>query len=351
MGSQSHCFLFSGESPTSNELNFIVDNRCTRHIVGANLLHAVHDEHSVCPRTICLLDNKRYTSTCAAKITFTSTGTKHQVTLLDVTIIPEVSESFISVSQLAQKDGSTCFMKTGCQLYYNDELIAIGTKVQNLYCINISLPDGRLLADQSPAPPLSSSSSSSSLSSSSWLSTSYSHPRSSRFSSIMDLHHSLGHANPRQLIYAMESDSIQGVSLNDIEQMIEKCDACAQAKMKTLKKNGSKPLSATYPMESLQTDYAGPFSPTLAGHRGFQATIDVCSRRVFSDLSKTQTENSDNLADLVVAGENFTRNSVKTICTDGAREYTHTFKKFAVKKDIQLQHSSPHCQSQNGLAE
>ena len=87
----------------------------------------------------------------------------------------------------------------------------------------------------------------------------------------MDLHRSLGHANPRQLIYAMESVSIQGVSLNDIERVIEKCDACAQVKMKTLKKNGSKPSSATYPMESLQTDYAGPFSPTLAGHRGFQA--------------------------------------------------------------------------------
>ena len=53
---------------------------------------------SVRPRTICLLDNKRYTSTRAAKITFTSTSTEHQVTLLDVTIIPEVSESFISVS-------------------------------------------------------------------------------------------------------------------------------------------------------------------------------------------------------------------------------------------------------------
>ena len=49
LGSQSHCFLFSGESPTSNELNFIVDSGCTRHIVGANLLHAVHDEHSVRP--------------------------------------------------------------------------------------------------------------------------------------------------------------------------------------------------------------------------------------------------------------------------------------------------------------
>ena len=69
------------------------------------------------------------------------------------------------------------------------------------------------------------------------------------------------------------------------------------------------------------------------------APTDVCSRCVFSDLSKTRTENSDNLADLVVAGENFTGNSVKTICTDGACEYTHTFKKFAVKKGIQLQHS------------
>ena len=82
----------------------------------------------------------------------------------------------------------------------------------------------------------------------------------------MDLHCSLDYANSCQLIYAMESDSIQGVSLNDIEQVIEKCDACAQTKMKTLKKNGSKPSSATYPMESLQTDYTGSFSLTFAGY-------------------------------------------------------------------------------------
>ena len=147
----------------------------------------------------------------------------------------------------------------------------------------------------------------------------------------------------------MESDSIQGISLKNIEWMIKKCDFCTQAKMKTLKKNESKPSSAIYPMESLQTNYAGPFSFTLAGHRGFQATIDVCSQHVFFDLFKTQTENSDNLADLVVVGENFTGNSVKMICTDGAHEYIHTFKKFAMKKGIQLQHSSPHCQSQNDL--
>jgi transposase InsO family protein len=258
------------------------------------------------------------------------------VLLKDTLYVPEIGNKLFSIPSVTSNDGSITLEKEACVLTKDEKSVQIGTKVGNLYTLNI-VPTNESsycnIADTGK--PLSL-----------W-------------------HLRYGHLNSVDVKLLANQNLVDGLTLSS-DDSIENCHGCALGKSKRNSFPKKSSHKSTKPLQLVHSDICGPFHVnSVGGSRYFATFIDDFSRYVSIYILKSKDEALEKFMDFVLLAENkfgvkmrdFSLEGelglkLKKVRTDGGGEYiSNNFKEFCRSRGIEKQLTTPYTPQQNGVAE
>ena len=140
--------------------------------------------------------------------------------------------------------------------------------------------------------------------------------------SIMQLHITMGHLSARKLRNAVKSGAIDGIAIEDIKGVIQKCLICMKGKSKRKLKPDFIANPPAEKFQLLHANISGPHPQTMGGRAYYQIITDSKSKYTRIKLLKRKPEGVQDIIDFVTELRNqHGQNVVKMIRTDNAQEY------------------------------
>lgn len=240
-----------------------------------------------------------------------------RVQVKDVSYVPNAKANLLSVSQMTAKDLMVVFTKAKCKVLDADEVIVMGTRVDDLYKLDVHPSMVCYAAETQGSAEL-------------W-------------------HRRLGHLG-RSNMKLLRDKHAEGLNFPNPSQ--EPCEICAKGKHR----RNPFPRSskrASVPLGLIHTDLCGPMEKkSIGGSSYFMTMIDDHSRKVCVYFLAHKSQALDCFREFKNMVENETNARIKVVRSDNGREYVN--EKFnKVLKDAGIKHQTtiPHSPQQNGRAE
>lgn len=253
-------------------------------------------------------------------------GATVNVSLDDVSHVPDLRQNLLSVGQITDKGYEVHFEKNIAKIvdcHGNVELVA--NRRGNLYY----MPEIDSTSGNKVDLALNSES----------------------YNSLVLWHNRLGHLNIDTLIRAEKESILTGLNIN---KPIDKfsCDICHKGKMSKLpfpKQSNRK----TEILDIIHSDVCGPMRVQSNGKAYYMVTfIDDHSRWCEVRFIKSKNEVFSNFKEYVAMVENKTSKTVKSLQSDNGTEYVNKeFDDYLKRRGITRRLAVPYCSEQNGVSE
>lgn len=300
------------KSTKSND--WYIDSGATSHMTpNVNILEC--KSKSEIPY-ITAADDEKITVKCQGKTTITPNNVP--ITMNNVLHVPGLVANLLSVSKIVEKGNSVLFDETGCTIRNAKQEVIVHCKSTG-GCYRIESNGMCLLTKEKKT--------------------------------AIDWHRNLGHIN-FQTMQRMKKDPSYGITYDDDDHEIKRCEVCAKAKHARAPFKKSE-TSTTRILELVHSDLAGSMENTSYGGAKFMLVfVDDFSRMVFLYFIKHKSDVLEKFIEFKNEMENQTGEKIKIFRTDNGGEYIgNEFNKFCKAHGIVHQLTTPHTPQQNGVAE
>ena len=250
-------------------------------------------------------------------------GRSKRCKLRDVLHVPSLSYNLFSVSVAADREKTVRFGQANCQILDDKKLVAVGTKVGELYYLNCHTIGV------------------------------YSHSAVTQAGSKEDnWHRRYGHLGVKNLQTLAKNELVRGFDYNPSKE-ISFCQACVEGKLhkSSFPTTGGK--RAKEPLGLVHSDVCGKIStPSLSGGLYFLTFIDDATRYVWMYVLKSKDQVFEKFLEWKAQVENSSGQKLKTLRTDNGGEYTSKgFTAYLKKEGVRHELTVPKTPQQNGVAE
>ena len=245
---------------------------------------------------------------------------KRTCKLTNVFHVPSLAFSLISVSSLAKKGICTKFNITSVHILKDEKLLATGTRLGGLYCLD------SVSAVQTPA---------------------------ACVASLQLWHERMGHVHHAGLQQMARKRIVKGLEIRPSGGDSPACEGCVMGKMPRTAIPKESASRAEGILDLVHTDIAGPL-PVMSkgGARYFVTFIDDMSRWTTAYPIRTKCECFSYFKRFQRSAERLTGRKIKALRSDGGGEYTsNEFKDYLEQSGIAQQLTVPYTPQQNGVAE
>uniref|UniRef100_A0A146LH62 Retrovirus-related Pol polyprotein from transposon TNT 1-94 n=3 Tax=Lygus hesperus TaxID=30085 RepID=A0A146LH62_LYGHE len=247
-------------------------------------------------------------------------------TISRVTLVPEISASLLSVSQMVKNGLTVTFDSSGCRIFLQEECsvkgqpVARGSECGGVYKLDCSRPTVE------PALAVTHHDSSYTL----W-------------------HKRLGHVNPKSMCL-LRDGLADGVNFKNIDA--DSCVSCLKGKLNRSPFPRSE-NRATQRLALIHSDLCGPMSEeSFGGGRYMMIFVDDYTRKIFVYILRYKNQAFSTFLKVKALLENETNSKIKVLRTDNGTEYVNSeFSDFLEKSGIRHEVTIPHTPEQNGVAE
>jgi transposase InsO family protein len=258
-------------------------------------------------------------------------GRSTSVRLADAYFIPEASQNLFSITAVESKHSNivSTFRNNRCEFRAGDKLVATGTKVGNLYYLDLYADSALRHVEAKTVPPAAST-------------------------HLSLVHRRYGHLAYSGLKQLLNTKCVNGLNLsaNDFSTT-PFCVACTQAKSHRLPKPKASSTEVKQILDLVSSDLCGPFrTDAFGGYRYFMTLTDHKSRHATLYLLKKKSEAFSHYVEY----ENFAtvkhERKIKTFRADNGGEYTsNQFRAHLKKAGTKLQLTIRESSFQNGVSE
>ena len=341
-----YCTIECNQEHKSNKTLDLKSNRCDSHANKSKfILDTAATKHIVCDRQY--LSNYRECNKIvrwgnAKSIQINGFGdlylkfsSNSKVYLLkDCFYMPQIGMNIISHSEL-QGNVVSIFSKDTCEIRCDNQIIAKGEKINNLYymCIDYIVMPEQVLNITDP--------------------NSSSNTSKDSIINIEDLHRRFGHVNPNCLSKIIQNTNGYSGSSNVNKADLKDCEICLQGKFTNKINRSSSDKEFPY-LGKVSSDICGPISPnTFDNYRYFVTFLDTSTRYLEVKLLRSKDEAIDAFQSFLNLYENNANNKrVRILATDNGTEYTNKrFKALLNTKGITHQLSPVYTKEPNGIVE
>ena len=309
--------------------NFILDTGATSHIVCKREYFSTFN---VCTKTVSWGNAKSININGIGDINVIFKHTNKTHKLKNCLYMPQMGINIISQSKM-RDDYVSIFTKNKVFIKFQNDVIASGRKVDNLYYIDI---EKILMADQ-------------------LLNVQSSHINSQTEKQIelTDLHAKLGHIGQSSINKIIEN-TIGFTSIDNANKTnLDTCEICLQGKFTNHINKTTNHKSFEY-LEKISSDICGPITPvTHDNFKYFITFMDIYSRYLEVKLLRAKDEAVDAFSAYANLYENNSNNKrIRILATDNGTEYTNKrIKTILENKGIIHQLSPAYTKEPNGIIE
>ena len=320
----SHAHLSVGQP-----FSAILDAGATEHMVDSkDILDDVEELPE--PKKICTADSKNFLlATHRGNLRLKSCiGLKKykNLELYNVLFIPHLNKNLISVRVFDDEGFKVTYSDRSCTVYdSNDQVILLGTRINNLYLLDVNLTDDK----------------------------SYSLLTESQ-SNLALWHKRMGHLGVKNLRKLVKENMGTGIEFKDtVKDEKFFCESCIIGKQKRLPFSNSEMPRTSRPLEVIHTDVCGPMSEaTFLGQRYYVSFIDDFTHFCVIYLLKNKSEVFQKFREYESMGRSHFGCKVSRLRCDNGGEYISIqFKDFCKINGIQLEYTVPFTPEQNGVSE
>lgn len=323
----------------SRQIKFVFDTAATSHIVcDRQLLY----DFEACSNVVKWGNAKRVniSGKGIVKLLFRNNPTVY--TLLDCLYMPELGLNIISHPKLQSKHESY-FRKDSCYILSGDQIVAQGTRINNLYYLDIDrviVPDNILSIRNNPRS----------------ISKETSETRPNVATKSVDvgvLHNRMGHVNPANLVRLVQNTSGFTRLSNTDQVQLEHCEECLKGKFTNNVNKTASRKDYDY-LEKVSSDICGPLSPcTFDKYHYFITFMDIRTRYLEVKLLRSKDEAYEAFAQFANLYENNANNKrIRILATDNGTEYVNKrFRSLLDQKGIVHQLSPAYTKEPNGIIE
>ena len=313
-----------------------IDSGCSHHMTFDKSAFTSYSEQLNSCVEVGNGERTKIAGTGTVKLTLEMNGRSKPCTIQNVLHVPNLGYQLLSVSQLSKSGIQTLFSSSGAQLIRDQEIIAAGSLVGNLYKLDVTH-------------------------------SRYSSEKALVAANMNTWHKRLGHIDI-STIKSMKSGGL-ATGLNLKTEELFQCTGCFQGKGHRDPIPKKSHTRATKLLELIHSDISGPFQiPSLGGSLYFITFIDDFSRWTVVYTMKRKSESlhyfqkfhrfAENhtgckLSEMQISiKNNISPEKVKTIRTDNGGEYTsRAFQEYLDDHGISHQLTVPYTPQQNGVAE
>lgn len=247
------------------------------------------------------------------------------LTVNNVTYVPKLASSLLSVNAIAKKGNVIVFTDKGCDIYKRDECevrgkaVVKGVEERGIYKIKCCSQGSALVTTEHDKQML-------------W-------------------HRRMGHLGMHNL-KLLRDKMATGISFPDISSKLE-CISCIMGKQTKQPFRKTDAKRAKEVLGLVHSDVCGPMSiPSMSGFRYFLTFIDDLTRKTFIYFLKNKSEVFEKFTVFKAFAENQCGKKIKILRTDNGTEYVNKRMDDLLKKcGIQHQLTVEYTPEQNGVAE
>ena len=312
-----------------NSEKFILDTGATSHIICKR---EYFTSFNVCTKTVKWGNAKsiNINGIGDVQVIFKNNNKKHQ--LKDCLYMPELGVNLISQSKM-RDDYVSIFTKNNVVIKYQDDVIACGHKINNLYYIDIDrvLMPNQLLHLRNSTKKI----------------------QTEKRIELTDLHAKMGHISLNSINKLIENttgyDCIDSASSKNLDS----CEICLRGKFTNQINKVTNHKSFDY-LEKISSDICGPIAPvTHDNYKYFITFMDIYSRYLEVKLLRSKDEAVDAFSAYASLYENNSKGKrIRIFATDNGTEYTNKrIKTILENKGITHQLSPVYTKEPNGIIE
>ena len=330
----------------------LVDSGCTRHMIGRNHQKFITRRRRIPPRSVLLPDGSSREATETVTARYPLANGKFLV-VNDALYVEEFQGSFLSLGQMTRRKGMSILFE-GKKMVIRTKgrgfshLITEAERCKdNLYLLPLASLKQRHLMESIR---IFANGDRGELVEVVGCAEDDTAPEPTKEQQAHDLHCRMGHPNISVLRKMIKEQSIAGLPDNAEELLknFRHCELCTQGKQKRRRRKGKRRPTPLFGYLFVDSSPGHPKLP--GGQTGFQVIVDDYSKYRYINLYKLKTENPDVIVNRVkiLKARGI---DVTVVVTDNAGEYGENLKKRLNELGVELKHSAPHCQWQNGVAE
>ena len=251
-------------------------------------------------------------------------GGEQKLLLRDVLYVPNLTQRLVSVSCL-QADAISCFFfgnsnHNCCELRRENKLLTTIPRVGNLWILHAN----------------------------NYMCS----PRAARAVTLQELHHKLGHADPKKLLSLLDTGQLEDFELLG-GRKLDNCYGCLVGKQSRVSHPPRLEPKATSPLELIHTDLMGPISPSSAGGSKYILTIiDDFTHYASVFLLRNKTQVASTWRIWWKQAEKQTGCLVKRIrCDKGTKFKNQTMDSMVKEMGVKWEFTNTDTPQQNGVAE
>ena len=308
---------------TQSSDNWIVDSGATCHMCNDKKLFGELRQLSE-PQEISLGDGHVLEATAKGSVSLEMllpAGSSKKCTLRDVLYVPKLSHNLLSVSKASEAGKATKFNNSGCEIFNrDDEVIAFGTRVGNLYYLEFCRNKQQLhVLEEESKERL-------------W-------------------HRRYGHLGEKNLRKLAKDELVQHFDY-DATNGIGFCEACVGGKHHRSRFSRST-THTKEPLELIHSDVCGKMrEKSLGGAEYFLTFIDDKTHYSWVYPVKTKDQVFDRFLEWKALVEKSSGKKIKVFRTDNGGEYTsRKFEDYLKSEGIHHECTNPKTPEQNGVAE
>ena len=237
--------------------------------------------------------------------------------LRNVLYVPSLAYNLISVAQLDKEGKHTVFSNNSCRICCSDKVIAVATKLGELYSLETALSVG-----------------------------------TANYSTANLWHKRFCHLNEQSLKKIFSHGIVDGINCDKFNDL-SFCESCVQGKNHRLPFPKKTERRSTKILEVIHSDVCGKIStPSLSNCNYFVTFIDDSSRYVWIYFLQTKDQVFEKFKEFKIFVEKQTGAEIKTLRTDNGGEYTsREFENFLSSNGIKHEKTVPKTPEQNGISE
>ena len=313
-------------SSHSKKPDWIVDSGATCHMCNDRSMFVEYKSLDV-PMKVKLGDGYEVDTIGRGVVVLSSilpSGRSKRCKLHSVLYVPRLSYNLFSVSAATGREKTVRFGKANCQILSDKKLIAVATKVGELYYLNCTTNGV------------------------------YSNSADIRVEESKEdkWHRRFGHLCVRNLQKLAKEKLVHGFDY-DSSQEISFCQSCVEGKLHKSQFPITGGKRAEGPLKLVHSDVCGKIStPSLGGGLYFLTFIDDHTRYVWAYILKTKDQVFEKFIEWKALVENSSGQKLRTLRTDNGGEYTSTkFSTYLKQEGVRHEVTVPKTPQQNGVAE
>lgn len=310
-------------------VRFVVDSGATEHMVNdERLLENVKELDK--PAAISTAKSGQVLwATKSGKMRLTSVigvNKMKPITLYNVLFIPGLDSNLLSVRKANEMGKKVVFVNDSVLFLNFGEVIARGTVVDGLYCMDFSHDS---IVDPSAL-------------------------IGTKQVSMEKLHERLGHLSFSGIERLLKNDMVEGINHSLSREDTQKvCESCLAGKQSSKRFEHQELPRSSRPLEIIHSDVCGPMEvKTYNGYRYFVTFTDDYTHFTLAYLMARKSEVIEKFQEFKALVEgHFGRSISKLRCDNGGEYIGNEFKDFCKENGIQMIFTVPYTPQQNGVSE